>query len=183
LFNSMSNLYQYKSRKFGFIVLCPNMNTGHLRNTISSIDIYYPDAKTVVILPSDCNKDDYDAVAKLKKTYKGGKTVSSMLNKGIEHGPSEWHFILFSRGWVRNKIDIKYSYFVENEMDILFPIINRNLTFVSADINGMFINKKSFQDIGDFPDMESLDSSKVIWASKAIKQGYKFKGIVGAKPF
>ena len=180
----MSDLYKYKDLKFGFVVLCPNMNTGHLRNTISSIDIYYPDAKTVIILPSDCNKDDFDSISKLKKTYKGGKTVASMINKGMEHGFPEWNFLLFSKGWIRNRVDIKYSYFIENEMDILFPIINRKLTFDKFDINnGLFMNKKSFKEIGDFPDMNSLDLSKMIWATNAITKGCKFKGIVGGKLF
>lgn len=180
----MSNLYKYKHLKIGFVVLCPNLNIGHLRNTISSIDIYFPEAKTVVILPTHCTKEDLDNISKLKKTHKGGKTTASMINVGVGHALcNEWNFLLFSRGWIRNRLDIKYSYFVENEKDILFPIINRNLNFATSDINGLFIHKKSFQDIGDFPDMESLETSKLIWANTAIQKGYKFKGIVGAKVF
>jgi hypothetical protein len=180
----MNTLYKYKPLKFGFIVLCPNINIGHLKNTISSIDIYYPEAKAVVIVPSGCKKEDLDDISKIKKTYSGGKTVASMINKGVENSLCpEWNFILFARGWVRNRIDIKYSYFVENEKDILFPIISKNLTFMASDINGLLVHKKTFEDIGDFPDMDSLDSSKLIWANKAIEKNCRFKGIVGAKPF
>jgi len=181
---SMKTLYRYKPLDFGFIVLCPNLNIGHLKNTIHSLDIYYPDAKVVVVLPGSCQKDEFESVSKLKKTFKGGKTTASLINKGIENTPcGAWNFILFSKGWVRNRLDIKYSYFVENDKDILFPIINKNLTFVASDINGMFIHAKTHQDIGDFPDMDSLDSSKIIWATRAIGKGCRFKGIVGAKPF
>lgn len=179
----MSNLYQYKYLKFGFIVLCPNLNIGHLRNTISSIDIYFPEAKVAIVLPGSCKKEDLEATSKLKKSYKGGKTIASMINTGMDHGSGEWNFLLFSKGWIRSRIDIKYSYFVESEKDILFPIINKNISFSEADINGLFLHKKAFQDIGDFPDMESLDMSKLIWANGAIKKGYKFKGIVGGKVF
>lgn len=183
-FNSMTNLYKYKPLKFGFIVLCPNLNLGHLTNTISSININFPEAKTVIILPSNCKKEDLDTASSFKKSYKGGKTIAAMINAGMTHTLcNEWNFILFSKGWVRNRIDIKYSYFVENEQDILFPIINRNLTFAYSDMNGLFIHKKSFQDIGDFPDMDPLDSSKIIWASNAIQKGYRFKGIIGGKVF
>lgn len=175
----MSNLYKYKQLKFGFIILCPNVNIGHLRNTISSTDIYFPEAKVVIVLPSNCKKEDLETASKLKKSYKGGKTTASMINTGMDHAPcSEWNFLLFSKGWVRNRIDIKYSYFVDDEKDILFPIINKNMNFSEADINGLFLHKKAFQDIGNFPDMESLDTSKLFWASGAIKKGYKFKGIV-----
>jgi hypothetical protein len=179
----MSELYKYKDLKYGFIILCPNLNTGHIRNTIGSTDICYPDAKTVVIVPTDCNKEDLESLSKLKKTYKGGKTIASMINAGMKHASIEWNFILFPKGWIKSRIDIKYSYFVESEKDILFPIVNRKLTFDKADINGLFIHKKAFQDIGDFPDMDNLDISKLIWTTNAIEKGYKFKGIVGAKPF
>jgi hypothetical protein len=180
----MNNLYKYKPLQFGFIVLCPNLNIGHLKNTVSSLEIYYPEAKVIVILPAICKKEDLDSITKLKKTVKAGKTIASMINKGIEESQcAEWNFILMSKGWVRNKIDIKYSYFVEDEKDILFPIINRNLTFINSDINGLLIHKKTFKEIGNLPDIDSLDSSKLIWATKAINKKCKFKGIVGAKPF
>lgn len=179
----MGSLYKYKNLKFGFIILCPNLNIGYLKNTISSIDIYYPEAKAIVVLPGHCKKEDIETISRLKKTCKAGKTIASMINTGINHACHDWNFILFSKGWIKNRIDIKYSYFIESEKDILFPIINRNLTFSQADINGMFVHYKSFQDIGEFPDMESLDISKLIWANKAIQKDYKFKGIVGAKPF
>ena len=45
------------------------------------------------------------------------------------------------------------------------------------------LNGKTFEEVGEFPDMDSLDSSKLIWANKAIDKGCKFKGIVGARPF
>lgn len=179
----MGNLYKYKDLKYGFIILCPNLNIGHLKDAISSIDIYYPEAKTVIVLPGHCKKEDIETISKLKKIHKGDETIASMINTGIKHACHEWNFILFSKGWVKNKIDIKYSYFIESEKDILFPIINRNLNFAQADVNGMFVHYKSFQDIGDFPDMKDLYISKLIWANKAIEKGYKFKGIVGAKSF
>lgn len=178
----MSNLYKPKSLKVGFIILCPNLNIGHLKNTISSTEVHFPEAKVVVVLPDNCKKEDLTSTS--KKAYKGGKTTASMINIGMKHAPcNEWNIILLSKGWFTNRIDIKYSYFVESEKDILFPIVNRNLTIADADINGLMIHKKTFEDIGDFPDINSLELSKVFWASKALIKGYKFKGVVGAKPF
>ncbi len=180
----MSNLYKYKPLKFGFIILCPSLNIGHLKNTVSSTDICFPEAKVAIVLPANCKKEEFDDVSKLKKTYKGGKTVASMINTGVENAPcKDWNFLLFPKGWIKSRVDIKYSYFVENEKDILFPVINRNLNFIEADINGLFFHKKSFEDAGPFPDTESLDTSKLIWATKAIKAGYHFKGIIGGRVF
>ena len=185
LFNSMSNLYKYKDLKLGIVILCPSLNIGHLRNTVISTDTYYPSVKTTIVLPDNCNTIDLETSSKLKQTYKAGRTIASMINCGMKHTLcDEWNFIIFSNGWMRSKVDIKYSYFIENEKDILFPITNhKNINFADVDINGLLIQQKTFEHIGDFPDMENLYLSKLIWSSKAILKGCKFKGVVGAKIF
>jgi hypothetical protein len=167
------------------VILCPNLNIGHLRNTVTSANIYYPDASIVIILPDNCNETDLDTSSKLKQTYKAGKTIASMINCGIKYTLCpEWNFIIFSKGWMRNKMEIKYSYFVENEKDILFSITNhKHLNFADVDINGLLVQQKTFKNIGDFPDIENFQLSKLIWATKAMEKGCKFKGIVGAKIF
>jgi len=181
----MNNLYKYKPLELGIIILCPNLNISNLKNTISSADVYYTNNKISVILPENCNKEDLEKFSKLKKTYKCGINLSSMINCGIKNAPCPaWNFIFICKGWMRSRIDIKYSYFIENEKDILFPVTNFKLTnFSDTDINGLLIHKQSFDDIGDFPDEENLDISKLIWINKAMEKGYKFKGIVGAKIF
>lgn len=181
----MNNLYKYKPLELGIIIVCPNSNLGNLKNTISSTDIYYTNKKVSIVLSNDCNKEDLDKVSKLKKTYKGGTSISSMINCGIQNAPcSEWNFIFMCKGWMRARMDIKYSYFIEDQKDILFPITGfKSINFSDTEINGILIHKKAFEEIGDFPEMESLDLSKLVWMSRAIEKGYKFKGVVGAKIF
>ena len=181
----MSNLYKYKDLKLGIIVLCPNINIGHLRNTINSIDTHYPNLETIIILPENCSEDNMKIVSKFRKSFKGGKTVSSMINCGLSHAPcNDWNMLIFSKGWLKNRIDIKYSYFVEAETDILFPITNHKTTnFIEENISMLMVHKKSFKKIGEFPNIDNLEISKLIWATKAIEKKCTFKGIVGGKCF
>ncbi len=181
----MNNLYKYKPLELGIIIICPNSNIGHLKNTISSANVYYPNNKISIILSANCDKEDLEKSSKLKKTYKGGVSLSSMINCGVKNAPCpEWNFIIICKGWIRSRLDIKYSYFIENEKDILFPVTNFKLTnFADTDLNGLLIHKQAFHDIGDFPDIESLDISKLIWINTAIEKQYRFKGVVGAKIF
>lgn len=147
--------------------------------------MYYPKSEAVIVVPANCSKDDADALAKLKKTYKGGKTIPSMINCGMKHAPcGEWNLIVFSKGWMRNRVDIKYSYFIETEKDILFPVTShKTYNFVEENICLLMLHKDAFKTIGEFPDMENLETSKLIWANKAIEKKYKFKGVVGGKCF
>jgi len=171
-------LYKYKNLKYGFVIICADCKIGCIKNTINSITTLYPTAKTVAVLADSCKQEDFDDMAKLKPTYRGGKQLSSMINAGMQHSCDDWNFIIMSKGWLQSRIDIKYSYFIESEKDILFPIINRKLNFIDADLDGIFIHKKSFADIGEFIDTESLEVSKTIWSSSAVEKGYKFKGII-----
>lgn len=178
----MYKLYHYKEIKYGFIVLCPDCNIGYLKNTIKSIDTLYPKAKSVVVLSESCKDSDFAEISKIKKTYKGNGIIS-MLNTGFKHGDDAWNFVVLTKGWIKNKLDIKYSWFIESEKDVLFPIVNRKLNFVEADINGALIHKKTFLEVGEFPDIKSVEVSKLFWTTKAIEKGCKFKGVIGARVF
>jgi len=133
----------------------------------------------VAVIPDKCK--DYGPISNIGHLVKGGNTVFSMINQGIKSSYCEdWNFVVVTQGWVRNRLDIKYSYFIDSDKDILFPIISKNVNFVDADVNGMLIKKASFLDIGDFSDAEE---SKLFWTSEAMSRGYRFKGVVGARIF
>jgi hypothetical protein len=158
----MYKLYQYKSIKCGFIVLCSSSNIGQLKSTTNSIKAYYPNSEITVV---------------------EGSSSTSMINKGLKESKcNEWNFIIPAGGWIKSRIDIKYSYFIESNKDILFPVLKTrsiNYNFMSHD-NGMMIHKEAFTDIGEFPDG---NDSKLIWATTAIEKGYKFKGVIGGRFF
>ncbi len=179
----MYKLYQYKNLNCGFIVLCPNCNLGQLKSTINSIGSYYKETNAVIIMPNDCKKDAINESSKLATTYTSNNNLAAMINTGMSNACSEWNFIILAKGWLRSRLDIKYSYFIESQKDILFPIIGRKLNFFESELHLILIHKKSFKDIGQFPIANLFETSKLMWTGKALEKGYRFKGVVGGKAF
>ena len=75
----------------------------------------------------------------------------------------------------------KFSFYIGSEKDILFPVANRKYNFIDGTLNGLFINKKTFKEVGEMNDEGSLEFVKAEWAMSAIEYGCKFKAIIGSK--
>jgi hypothetical protein len=173
----MPKLYEHKDLNLGMVVLCPDCNTGLLKTTLSSIKYSYPDAPVLcVVQPADLQE-----LQKINtKFVTGGKTITSLINAGMHNAPSDWNLIVIAGTWVRPLMDRRYSYFVESEKDILFPVVDKKMNFVDGTINGILIHKKTFAEVGDFSD-DQMELSKLYWGSNAIEHGCRFKAIVGTK--
>ena len=114
-------------------------------------------------------------------TYKGKGTYSSLINVGMRHTLADWNFIICAGATVRWKMDRKFSYFIESEKDILFPIAENKIYFAEATLNGLLINKNTWKEVGEMNDDGSLEMVKILWALSAIDKGVKFKAIAGSK--
>jgi hypothetical protein len=178
----MDNLYKQKDIKCGFIILSPECNVVPLLATINSIKNYYVKSKAICVFPEDCTPKTIEDIKHHCPTYMGGKSITSMINCGLTNAPcDEWNFIVIGGSRLTNCLDNKFSYFIENDKDILFPLVNKKMNFVDGTINGMLIQKKAFKDIGEFPEEGSLEMNKSFWGSTAVVKGYKFKAILGIK--
>ena len=71
--------------------------------------------------------------------------------------------------------------YVGSEKDILYPVAEHKYNFIDATLNGLFINKKTFREIGDFEENGALDIVKTVWGGEAVQHGCKFKAIIGSK--
>lgn len=165
-------LYKYKKLKYNFVIIAYDYKIDCIKSTINSVKILYPEANYLVVA-----KEKHPDIAKVAPIFVGD-TISSMINIGMQNS-DDWNFIIMSKGSISNRIDIKYSYFVESENDILFSVVRRDLNFVDASIHGMLLHRKSFTNIGNFLDIP-FENSKIIWGTCAIEKGYKFKGVVGS---
>lgn len=174
-------MYSHKSLKCGFVILCPEHTTGLLKSTVKSIKCRYPK------LPMVCATDESATVADIKEmkeictTYKGKSTFSSLINTGMKHAPAEWNWIVCAGVTVDWKMDYSFSYFTESEKDILFPIVDKKTNFVDATLNGLFINKKTWKEVGEMANVGTFEEIKILWATLAIEKGIKFKAIAGCK--
>ena len=174
-------MYSHKALKCGFVILCPEHAIGLLKTTMNSIKSRYTDIPVICATDDTANVEDMKEMNTLCPTYKGKTTFSSLINVGMRHAPAEWNFIICAGATVRWKMDQRFAYFVENEKDILFPIAENKTNFVDATLNGLFINKKTWKEVGEMADIGPFEVIKLMWAMEAIDKGVKFKAIAGSK--
>lgn len=168
----------------GFLILCPDKNVLGLKNTLRSIESHSYERSSICLVGSNTSKEECLDINKLCKAYKGGSTITSLINLGMKSISNEWAFIIFSGSRLPVYIEKKWSSFCKTDKDILFPVVDRKWDFVDGSFNGVLINKKFFSEIGDFPDIEKYDIndfafSKLLWAYDALDFGANFKAIIG----
>lgn len=174
-------MYSHKDLDYGFIILCPDSNTALLKSTVSSITARHLEKNFFAVSADSISTKDFKEMKNFCPIYKGGSTITSLINTGMSKTKNEWNFIFFAGVVVRRKINDRFSYFVNDTKDILFPVINGKTNFIDATLNGIFLNKKTWDLVGNMEDEGSLEFVKCIWAAKAIESGVKFKAIAGAK--
>jgi hypothetical protein len=174
-------LYAPKNLNFGFVILCPEHNVTLLQITAKSIKGRYPDSPIVCAVDESATKQDLDAIKQICSVAKGKQTFSSLINAGVAKIKSEWIFFVCAGAIVTSKIIQRFSLFVESEKDVLFPIANNKFYFPEATLNGLFLNKSFFKDIGPWEETGNLEFVKILWALKAIEKGCKFKSISNSK--
>jgi len=178
---------------FGFVILAPERNVGMLSGTMRSIKALYPEAPSVCVVSKDATPTDMRETKKIcPDTWRGRDTITSLINTGIKRGNKGWNMIIMEGARARRCIDIKYSQFIKDEKDILFPIVtdyNKEgrpvriyKSFPDCTLNGIFIHQTTFKKIGDIPEeCSDLMEAKLFWATIAIENGCRFKGILGTK--
>lgn len=174
------NSYKYKAIDYGFIVLCPDYNISQIKITVDYLRSSYSEAKSICVVPDKCPSKDFKEIKKYTLTEQGGKEMTSLINVGMKYTPcQEWNFIITSGSWLKNNLNYNFCKFIENEKDILYPIVGRKCNFVDGTMNGMLIHKRAFDEIGPFMENNTIDFCKLMWSVEAIEKGYRFKGVVG----
>ena len=184
-------LHQYKKLNFGIGILCPEQNIGAIMCTVRSIKNNYPGVPFICVLPRSASPASVKEISNICSVYKGKDTITSLMNAAIRRGHKEWNLLVMEGVNVRSGVVQKYSLFIDQETDVLFPIVmdhnrkgepcNIKNKFPDASLNGTFIHQKTFKAVGDFSDGESLVDSRLWWAVHAIEQGTKFKAILGTQ--
>jgi hypothetical protein len=181
-------LHKFKDLNFGFVIIAPEHNIGNIMCTVRTIKNNYQGIQHICVVGNNTSTDEIKELNGVCLTIKGKNTITSLINCGIKKGCKEWNVIVMEGTPVKKGIDKKYSLFVENEKDVLFPIImdyNRDgmpskirSSFEEASLNGMMIHQKTFKTVGDFVDAP-IPTSKFMWALGAAEIGCKFKGVLG----
>lgn len=176
--------------KFGFVVLSPEHNIGLLQSTMMSINREYKKVDVLCVVGDNAKKKDIENMSKFCPVFKGGKTITSLINTGLKNGWPEWNILIFAGTQVKRNLTNKIFLFANDDKDVLFPIIvdyNRRgfpihiyKDFPEATLNGMTIHKNTFDNVGKFSE-NPIKISKQFWGLDATEYGCKFKAILGAK--
>lgn len=172
----------------GFLILCPDKNVQGLRITLASIRNRSYNRDAICVVGNNIASKELKEIKEICEVYKGDDTITSLLNEGIKKSSHEWVCILFSGSRIPFSLERKLEQFCKAESDVLFPVVNRIWNFVDGSSNGILINRKFFEKVGDFPTMtidkegiNDFEFAKLLWALEALKFGCTFKAIIGTK--
>ncbi len=144
----------------------------------------------VCITSKDATAADIKEMKKVCPTFKGKDTITSLINAGMKKGHKAWNFFIMEGAFMRRGLLNRFSLFMEDEKDILFPIVMDHdiqgkpiklyTNFYDCSINGILIHQKMFKKVGDLSE-NPLEISRLWWTMDAIDKGAKFKAVLGTK--
>lgn len=92
---------------------------------------------------------------------------------------TEWCFLVQAGSYLNKNIIKTLSKFILSDKDIIFPVKKRVYEFTKNPLNGLLINKNTYNKIGKFGKDNPIDIIKLLWANDAVNYGCLFKAIVG----
>lgn len=174
-----------------FIILSPEPNIGRLKGTVRSIrNNYSESAKIICSVEKGIKKPELEEMKSVCPTFRGGNTVTSLINNGVKNGFPGWNMFIMEGAWLPKRFQYKYSRWVKGDKDILFPItVNYDRdgvpvkifnTFAECTLNGILFQKEFFLQIGKLSE-NPLKISREFWGLDAKEKGAVFKAILGIK--
>lgn len=169
-------------KDISFVILLTEFRFAGLRATTTTIKNNFNDPDCVCVVPGGSNVNDIKTAQKICKIAKGGNTISSMINTGIRESKKPWSLFIMSGSVIKYNPVLKYKKFIKSNKDIMYRVVDKNYwKWEDASIHGLLINKSVIEEVGDFPEEESLQLCKLFWGATAIEKGCTFKGLVGVK--
>ncbi len=172
----------------GFVILCPNRSIGGLRNSVGSIKHHAYNREHIAVTGGDATKEEIEEMRQVCPTGKGRANIMSLINTGMSLLKSKWAFLFICGKRIPRFLERKLALFAKDPKDILFPVLDNQYNFCDSAFNGILINKETFMSVGFFAEnkmekegLDEFDMSKLFWAHDAVKQGCRFKGIVGMR--
>lgn len=167
-------------KSLGFIILNPESNPAALRTTVRTIESNFKECSLLCVVGKDAKEQQENK--RYAPIVEGGKTITSLIDAGVEATKKEWCMIIQAGTYLRSTSLKKYEYFQREEKEILYPVVDRIYAFDEASINGLVMPKSAIKEVGKFGDNNhSIQLVKLLWGIQAIDKGYKFKALVGAR--
>ena len=175
------------NKNFEFIILSPNYNVGGLRITLNSIKYNYPDSNVICVVNKDVKSEQLKEMKEYCNCVRGGKTITSLINKGYSKIKSVWGIVAFEGSRITKCLN-KYKNWMTTYKDIFFPLMvefkgNKKIlydTFYNCSLNGICIHKKMFEEVGYFSE-NPLEISREFWTLEAFDKKAIFKAVLGIR--
>lgn len=176
----------------GFVILSPEPNIARLRDTVRSVRNSFGDGTALACcVGSNIKKPQLDEMCEVCPSFRGGNTVTSLINQGFERIDGDgWRVFVMEGARVPRSLTSRYSRWIRSDRDVLFPIVVSHdregnpstilSSFEDGTLNGMLIHSRLFREVGKFSD-NPLAVSKAFWAIDASAKGAVFKAILGVK--
>lgn len=181
-----------ESPKINFVILSPEPNIGRLKCTVRSIkNNHQKNSDIICSVEKNIKKPQLEEMNQVCKTFRGGSTITSMINKGMKESQG-WSMIIMEGAYLQKGVESRYARWIESEKDIIFPIVMNHdrfgnpskilYSFDECTLNGLMMNKNFFFEVGKLTE-NPLRVSRKFWALDAIDKGAKFKAVLGVKIF
>lgn len=165
---------------FGCVILCPDRNTRTLLTTMRSIR-NFSDAPCVAVVPKSTKRSITDDMKAICDVAFGHDTYTSLVNVGLGKTKKDWNFLIFAGSTVKPRFWARYTMFLEDEFDIMYPVSEGHYDFVEGSLNGLLLHINALKRAGRMPETSVLEQAKAVWAYAAIQKGHRLKGILGSR--
>lgn len=175
------------NKNFEFIILSPNYNIGGLRTTLNSINCHYPNSNIICVANKDVKSEQLQEMKSYCNSIRGGKTMTSLINKGYSKIKSDWGVLVIEGARVTNCLN-RYKNWMESYKDVFYPLMvefrgDKKIlhdTIYNCSLNGICIHKEAFKEIGNFSE-NPLEISRKFWSLEALDKNIIFKGVLGIR--
>jgi hypothetical protein len=173
-------MYEPKDINVSMAIVVTDKNSNKINETLKHNYNYY--CKYNKILITNNKKIDYYNNGEKYHIYETNSyQILENYDIAMKNCNTEWCFLLQAGTYLTKNLIKKLSMFIFSDKDIIFPVKNRVYDFIKNPLNGLLINKNTYNNIGVFGKDNPEDIIKLLWAADAVKFGCTFKAIVGCK--
>jgi hypothetical protein len=173
-------MYEPKELNVSMAIVAIDRDTNKINETLRHYYDFYTNYKKILIT-NDLKFDYYNKGQEYDIYHSDSFQVLENYDIALRNCKTEWCFLVQAGTYLTKHLIKKLSIFVLNEKDIIFPVKNRIYEFVKNPLNGLLINKNTYNKVGGFGKDNHLDIIKLSWGYNASIEGCKLKAVVGIK--
>lgn len=177
--------------KINFLIISPEPNIGRLKGTVRSIrNNYGQSSEMVCCVEKGISKESLKEMKEVCETHRGGLTVTSLINKGMEKASDGWNMIVTEGSCIPRGLKRVYGLWARSNRDVLYGVgmthgrdgspAELATSFLDCSLNGIMMRKEFFLEVGKLSD-NPMEVSRCFWILDALEKGAVFKGVLGAR--